>query len=172
MSFNILCFVTVTTNHINFSHISPIIKNGKFITISNYWEHDLGRSLRHLIGLVNQLMEKGVDLKSLQDPVNTTHAQGRLVFNLFAPLAEFERDLIVERTPAGLASARARGRSGGRPQGLNAVAKKKAIAAEDLYIQGELSVNEIAENLGISKVTLYQYLRYRGVQIGCKNTHP
>ncbi|MBD2798903.1 recombinase family protein [Xenorhabdus sp. M] len=132
----------------------------------------LGRSLRHLIELVNQLLEKGVGLKSLQDPIDTTNAQGRLVFNLFASLAEFERNLIVERTQAGLASARARGRSGGRPQGLNEVAKKKAIAAEALYTQSELSVKEIAENLGISKVTLYRYLRYRGVQIGCKNVRP
>ncbi|MDC9598568.1 recombinase family protein [Xenorhabdus anantnagensis] len=115
-------------------------------------------------------MEKGIGLKSLHDPVDTTNAQGRLVFNIFASLAEFERDLIVERTQAGLAAARARGRSGGRPPGLNEKAKKKAIAAEALYIKGELSVNEIAENLGISKVTLYRYLRYQGVEIGCKNS--
>ncbi|MDC9598579.1 recombinase family protein [Xenorhabdus anantnagensis] len=135
------------------------------------WKLDrLGRSLRHLIELVNQLMEKGIGLKSLHDPVDTTNAQGRLVFNIFASLAEFERDLIVERTQAGLAAARARGRSGGRPPGLNEKAKKKAIAAEALYIKGELSVNEIAENLGISKVTLYRYLRYQGVEIGCKNS--
>ncbi|WP_428846494.1 recombinase family protein [Photorhabdus heterorhabditis] len=76
-------------------------------------------------------------LKSLQDPVDTTNAQGRLVFNIFASLAEFERDLIVERTQAGLAAARARGRSGGRPPGLNEKAKKKAIAAEALYTKGD-----------------------------------
>lgn len=133
------------------------------------WKLDrLGRSLRHLIELVNQLMEKNVGLKSLQDPVDTTNAQGRLIFNLFASLAEFERDLIVERTQAGLAAARARGRTGGRPQGLTDAAKRKAIAAEALYTRGELSVNAIAENLGISKVTLYRYLKYRGVQVGRK----
>jgi len=133
------------------------------------WKLDrLGRSLRHLVELVNKLMRKKVGLKSLQDPVDTTSAQGRLIFNLFASLAEFERDLIVERTQAGLAAARARGRQGGRPKGLTEMAEKKAIAAEALYIKGELSVNEIADNLSISKATLYRYLRYRGLRIGNK----
>lgn len=142
------------------------IRSGDVIVI---WKLDrLGRSLRHLIELVNQLMEKNVGLKSLQDPVDTTSAQGRLIFNLFASLAEFERDLIVERTQAGLAAARARGRTGGRPQGLTDAAQRKAIAAEALYTRGDLSVNAIAENLGISKVTLYRYLKYRGVQVGHK----
>lgn len=131
------------------------------------WKLDrLGRSLRHLVDLVSTLMEKGVDLKSLQDPIDTTHSQGRFVFNLFATLAEFERDLIRERTQAGLNAARARGRRGGRPPGLSKPAEKKAVAAEALYGKGELSVNEIAENLGVSKATLYKYLRHRGVVVG------
>lgn len=142
------------------------IRPGDVIII---WKLDrLGRSLNHLIELVNQLMEKRVGLISLQDPVDTTNAQGRLIFNIFASLAEFERDLIVERTQAGLEAARARGRFGGRPQGLADAAKRKAIAAEALYTRGELSVNAIAENLGISKVTLYRYLKYRGIQVGRK----
>ncbi|EDT0100563.1 resolvase [Salmonella enterica subsp. enterica] len=142
------------------------IRPGDVIII---WKLDrLGRSLNHLIELVNQLMEKSVGLISLQDPVDTTNAQGRLIFNIFASLAEFERDLIVERTQAGLEAARARGRFGGRPQGLTDAAKRKAIAAEALYTRGELSVNAIAENLGISKVTLYRYLKYRGIQVGRK----
>ena len=70
--------------------------------------------------------------------------------------AEFERDLIVERTQAGLSSARARGRKGGRPKGLSAAAEKKAIAAEALYKEGRLGVDAIAENLGVSKATLYK----------------
>lgn len=142
------------------------IRPGDVIVI---WKLDrLGRSLNHLIELVNQLMGKNVGLISLQDPVDTTNAQGRLIFNIFASLAEFERDLIVERTQAGLEAARAKGRFGGRPRGLTDAAKRKAIAAEALYTRGELSVNAIAENLGISKVTLYRYLKYRGVQVGCK----
>lgn len=131
------------------------------------WKLDrLGRSLKHLIGLVSALMEKSVGLKSLNDPVDTTSSHGRLVFNIFASLAEFERDLIRERTQAGLQAARARGRVGGRPKGLSEQAKKTAIAAEALYKQGKLSVNEVARNLGISKGTLYSYLRYRGVKTG------
>jgi len=131
------------------------------------WKLDrLGRSLQHLVELVNQLMEKGVGLKSLHDPIDTTHAQGRLVFNIFASLAEFERDLIIERTQAGLTAARARGRQGGRPKGLSPAAEKKAIAAEALYGKGDLSVREIMENLGISKATLYKYLRHRNVAVG------
>lgn len=131
------------------------------------WKLDrLGRSLRHLIDLVNVLMEKEVGLKSLQDPIDTTTAQGRLIFNIFASLAEFERDLIIERTQAGLNAARARGRKGGRPKGLSDTAKKKAIAAESLYVTGNLSIKEIIDTLHISRATLYRYLRHRNIDIG------
>jgi DNA invertase Pin-like site-specific DNA recombinase len=119
------------------------------------WKLDrLGRSLRDLVDLVSTLMEKRVGLKSLQDPIDTTSSQGRLVFNIFASLAEFERDLIIQRTQAGLSAARARGRKGGRPKGLTGAAEKKAVAAESLYKEGNLSVNAIAENLGVCKATL------------------
>ena len=131
------------------------------------WKLDrMGRSLHHLIKVVNDLITKGVDIISLQDPLNTTTAQGRLIFNMFASLAEFEKDLIRERTMAGLKSARARGRMGGRPKGLSEKAKKVACTAEALYIQNELKTDDIAEQLGISKTTLYKYLRERNVQIG------
>ena len=111
-------------------------------------------------------MERGVALKSLNDPIDTTSSHGRLIFNVFASLAEFERDLIRERTQAGLQAARARGRKGGRPGGLSDQARKKAIAAESIYSEGTLSVSEIARNLEISKSTLYKYLRHQGVEIG------
>jgi DNA invertase Pin-like site-specific DNA recombinase len=131
------------------------------------WKLDrMGRSLHHLIKVVNDLIAKGVDIISLQDPLNTTTAQGRLIFNMFASLAEFEKDLIRERTMAGLKSARARGRMGGRPKGLSEKAKKVACTAEALYLQNELKTDDIAEQLGISKTTLYKYLRTRNVQIG------
>ena len=126
----------------------------------------MGRSLHHLIKVVNDLIAKGVDIISIQDPLNTTSAQGRLIFNMFASLAEFEKDLIRERTMAGLKSARARGRMGGRPKGLSEKAKKAACTAEALYLQNELKTDDIAEQLGISKTTLYKYLRARNVQIG------
>lgn len=131
------------------------------------WKLDrLGRSLTHLIEIVNQLLERKVGLKSLNDPIDTTTAQGRLTFNIFAALSEFERDIIWERTDAGLSAARARGRKGGRPKGVPAAAQPTACAAETLYREGKLSTQQIADRLNISKSTLYSYLRYRGVAIG------
>ncbi|WP_349618559.1 recombinase family protein [Azotobacter salinestris] len=140
------------------------IRSGDTVVI---WKLDrLGRSLKHLVELVGELAERKVGLQSLNDPIDTTHAQGRLVFNLFASLAEFERELIRERTQAGLSAARVRGRIGGRPKGLPAKAEATAMAAETLYREGRLSVSDIGEKLHISKSTLYRYLRHRGVVIG------
>ena len=135
------------------------------------WKLDrLGRSLRHLINLTAQLVDKKVGLISLNDPIDTTTVQGRLNFGIFASLAEFERELIRERTQAGLKSARARGRKGGRPKGMSKEAQEKATIAEALYINGTIPVKKIAEQLDISKTTLYLYLRYRNVRIGGQKT--
>ncbi|KPL49040.1 resolvase [Xanthomonas axonopodis] len=131
------------------------------------WKLDrMGRSLKHLVELVGSLIERKVGLLSLNDPIDTTNAQGRFVFNLFATLAEFERELIRERTQAGLTAARARGRVGGRPKGLSPQAEATALAAETLYRERKLSVAAIAQKLHLSKSTLYSYLRHRGVEIG------
>ncbi len=131
------------------------------------WKLDrMGRSLHHLVTIVNDLVSKNIDIISLQDPLNTTTAQGRLIFNMFASLAEFEKDLIRERTMAGLKSARARGRMGGRPKGLSEKARKTACTAEALYKQKELTSDEIAKQLNISKTTLYSYLKSRNVLLG------
>lgn len=133
------------------------------------WKLDrLGRNLAHLIHLTTTLIEKKVGLTSLNDPIDTTTSQGRLVFGFFASLAEFERELIRERTQAGLKSARARGRTGGRPKGMSQAAIEKAEIAEALYQNGTIPVKKIAEQLDISKTTLYLYLRYRNVCIGVK----
>jgi DNA invertase Pin-like site-specific DNA recombinase len=131
------------------------------------WKLDrLGRSLPHLIGIINDLTARKVGLKSLNDPLDTTTSHGRLILHLFASLAEFECDVIRERTQAGLSAARARGRKGGRPKGLPRAAQSTAYVAETLYRQGQLSTRQIAEKLRISKSTLYAYLRHRGVFIG------
>ena len=131
------------------------------------WKLDrLGRSLKDLVSLVNEIEAKGVGLQSLNDHIDTTTPQGKLTFHIFAALAEFERDIISERTKAGLAAARARGRKGGRPKGLSKKAQNTAIVAEQLYQENELSTKEICEQLSISKNTFYRYLRYRGVEIG------
>lgn len=140
------------------------IRSGDLLII---WKLDrLGRSLKHLVSLVGELMDKGVGLQSINDPIDTTTPHGRLTFNIFASLAEFERDIIRERTKAGLKAARARGRVGGRPKGLSKQAEATAAAAVTLYQEGKMSTRQIAKMLGISKTTLYSYLRHRGLEIG------
>lgn len=134
------------------------------------WKLDrLGRSLKHLVELINQFIQQDIGLRSLNDHIDTTTPQGRLIFNIFASLAEFERDLIQERTNAGLAAARARGRLGGKPKGLSKEAESIACAAEILYKEGKLSVNQIIKQLGIAKATFYNYLRRRNVSISSYN---
>lgn len=130
------------------------------------WKLDrLGRSLKNLISLVQELMQNNIGLCSLNDPIDTTTSQGRLIFNIFASLAEFERDIICERTQAGLNAARARGRRGGRPKGISKQSEATACAVETLYKEKKLSVIEICKKLNISKSTLYKYLRFRNVEI-------
>jgi len=130
------------------------------------WKLDrLGRSLKHLVELIQILIERKIGLCSLNDPIDTTTPQGRLVFNIFASLAEFERDIVRERTQAGLSAARARGRLGGRPRGIPKESEATACAAETLYREKKLSVMQISKKLNISKSTLYKYLRYRNVEI-------
>ncbi len=134
------------------------------------WKLDrLGRSLRNLVDIVNHLIAAKVGLLSLNDPVDTTTSHGLLTFNIFASLAEFERDIIRERTQAGLLSARARGRVGGKPAGLSRKAEATACAAETLYLERKLSTRQIAQHLSICKTTLYAYLRYRKVKIGSES---
>lgn len=140
------------------------LREGDIIVV---WKLDrLARSLKDLVGLVNEIQGKGSGLQSLNDHIDTTTPHGKFTFHLFAALAEFERDIIRERTNAGLAAARARGRKGGRPKGLTQKAQHTAIIAERLYQEGELSVKEICEQLSISKMTLYNYLRHQGVEVG------
>ncbi len=134
-------------------------------TVVVYKLDRLGRSLKHLVETVADFEDKGISFMSLNDPVDTTSSHGMLIFNIFASLAEFERDLIRERTRAGLQSARARGRTGGRPKGLSEKAEQTARLCESLYLEGKIGANQIAEQLSISKATLYKYLRHRGVEI-------
>ena len=133
------------------------------------WKLDrLGRSLKNLVELVTGFQAKQIHFISLHDHLDTTSAQGRLMFNLFASLAEFERDLTRERTIAGLAAARARGRQGGRPPGLSKESQSKAEAAKTLYLQKDKTVGQIANLLGVSRATIYRYLSLLGVLTGTK----
>ncbi|CAA7197636.1 recombinase family protein [Chryseobacterium potabilaquae] len=125
----------------------------------------LGRSLKHLLEMVDFFNKKEVGLQSISDSIDTTTPQGRLFFNISASFAEFEKDLIRERTRAGLEAARARGRKGGRRRGMSKEAEQKAILVETYYREGKMSVMEIAKEVGISKMTLYKYLRHRNVPI-------
>lgn len=114
----------------------------------------LGRSLQELLELVNGLEKRGVGFLSLQEALDTTTPGGRLVFHIFASLAEFERDLIRERTMAGLRAARARGRKGGRKAKMD---DRKIALARKLMADPEYSVAEICETLGVSSSTLYRH---------------
>ena len=119
------------------------------------WKLDrLGRSLKHLIETVNRLHEKDVGFTSLQESIDTTTSGGKLIFHVFGALAEFERELIRERTQAGLKAARARGRKGGRPQKLNA---KQIELAKKMMSDPDITVDTICQTLKISKPTLYRY---------------
>src|SRR5438552_3531972 len=121
------------------------------------WRLDrLGRSLRHLIDTLLELDQRGVGFKSLTESIDTTTPGGKLIFHVFGALAEFERDLIRERTNAGLAAARARGRTGGRPKAFGN--PKKLAMAKTLYADKQRSIPEICHTLGVSRSTLYRYL--------------
>jgi len=123
------------------------------------WKLDrLGRDLRHLVNLIHELTEKGIGLKVLTGhgaAIDTTTAAGKLVFGIFAALAEFERELISERTRAGLAAARARGRSGGRPYKMTPAKLRLAMAAMG---KPETNVGDLCEELSITRQTLYRHV--------------
>ncbi|STX43957.1 site-specific DNA recombinase; e14 prophage [Legionella donaldsonii] len=120
------------------------------------WRLDrLSRSLKDLIDMVASLDEKKIGLKSLHESIDTSSSSGKLIFHIFGALAEFERNLIRERTHAGLQAARARGRKGGRPKKLSTDKAKLAIK---LYKGKEHSIKQICELIGVSKPTLYKYL--------------
>ena len=126
------------------------------------WRLDrLGRSMRHLVNMIEDLKERGIGFRSISDGmIDTTSASGELVVNMFSALAQFERRLIQERTKAGLAAARSRGRKGGRP----AMDRNhpKVILANKLYCDRSVYLDDICSTLRISKSTLYRYLSMHG----------
>jgi DNA invertase Pin-like site-specific DNA recombinase len=120
------------------------------------WRLDrLGRSLPHLITTMTDLEERGIGFKSLTENIDTTTSGGKLIFHIFGALAEFERNLIRERTSAGLIAARARGRKGGRPKALTA---KQLSIVKELYDKKH-PIAEICQTLKISKATLYRSIK-------------
>ena len=124
------------------------------------WRLDrLGRSLKHLLETITKLNKRKIGFKSLTESIDTTTSNGRLIFNIFASLAEFERDLIRERTKAGLAAARARGRVGGSPKAKTLNTPKKVAMAQSLYDNKNNSIDDICKTLNISRATLYRYIK-------------
>ena len=141
--------------------VKELLRKGDTLVV---WRLDrLGRSLRDLIEWVRYFDEQGVALQSLHEAIDTSTPTGKLTFHLFGALADFERNLIQERTQAGLAAARARGRNGGRRKSLDP--DKRALAV-DLYRKKELPVLKICELMGISKPTLYSYVRESQKAVG------
>ena len=127
------------------------VRSGDTVVI---WRLDrLGRSLRHLIDLVAELEDRGVGLRSLTESIDTSTPGGRLIFHVFGSLAEFEKDLIRERTMAGLAAARARGRVGGRP---TVWTPDKAKAATAMVASGAHDISTLARALGVSRASVYR----------------
>ena len=131
------------------------LKDGDTLIV---WRLDrLGRSLRNLIHIVEQLKSRGVGFRSLNDGgIDTTTASGEMIFNIFATLAQFERRLIQERTMAGLTAARARGRNGGRPE--TAADDTRVLMAKKMSKNKTISVGEICSTLKISRATSYRYV--------------
>ena len=130
------------------------IKNGDVLIV---WKLDrLGRSLRHLIELIETLREKGAGLQSLSDGINTTTAGGKLVFHIMGALAEFERSLIIERTQAGLAAAKRRGKYPGRPKLLT---PQQIKHAKKMLDQGEETTGSLAALFSVDRTTIWRALR-------------
>ncbi len=128
------------------------------------WRLDrLGRSIKELIGLVNGLEDRGVGFRSLRESLDTTSPGGRLVFHVFASIAEFERDVIRERTMAGLEAARARGRKGGRKPVMD---EKKLALASRLMGDSRVPIADVCDAVGVSSSTLYRYLTPDGRRRG------
>ena len=150
------CSSTVT-NRPGLARALEVVREGDALVI---WKLDrIGCSLGHVVELVGGLQKHGIGLKVLTGGIDTTSSTGRLVFGIFATLAEFERDLILERTMAGLAAARARGRIGGRPRLMT---RAKLRTAMTMMADRGNAATDVAEQLGISISTLYAYVDGEG----------
>lgn len=140
-----------------FLKMLEMARSGDVIVV---WRLDrLGRSLKELIETVLMLQSRGIELRSLKEHLDTTTATGKLMFHVIAALAEFERDLISERTQAGLDAARARGRKGGRPSALAKIEPRNLARAKDLYAAKQNTIQEIMALTGFkSRATFYKYV--------------
>lgn len=135
-------------------HMLDLLREGDTVVV---WKLDrLGRSLQNLVELINNFDTRGVQFRSLTEAIDTSTPGGTLIFNIFGSLAQFERDLIRERTRAGLEAARARGRTGGRPASLN---EKQIKEVRRLYESRSVTVDQIAKMMNVGRATIYRYLK-------------
>lgn len=142
------------TERIGLNEVLNFLRDGDVLVV---WKLDrLGRTLKQLIEIINQLSEKNIGFLSLHEKIDTTTSGGKLIFHIFAALAEFERDIIRERTNAGLKAARIRGKLGGRPKIMD---ENKIAIARTLYNDNTTSIKDICKILNISRATLYRYIK-------------
>src|SRR6266540_6918559 len=139
--------------------LTQALEFGRSGDILVVWKLDrLGRSLKQLIEIVTELQKRNVGFKSLTESIDTTSPGGKLIFHIFGALAEFERDLIRERTRAGLTAARARGRKGGRPHATGLADPKQRALAKRLYAAKETPVADLCRMFKVSRATFYRYV--------------
>jgi DNA invertase Pin-like site-specific DNA recombinase len=137
------------------SDAEMVLREGDVLVV---WKLDrLGRSIQHLIASINDLNSKGIGFRSLQEAIDTQTSGGKLIFHIFSALAEFERDLIRERTNAGLSAARARGKKGGRPKSMEQA--KSIRLLKQMHDDPSYSINDICKTFNISRSTFYRYLK-------------
>lgn len=133
------------------------------------WRLDrLGRSLKHLLEVLTDLEQRGIGFRSLTESIDTTTPGGKLIFHIFGALAEFERNLIRERTLAGQAAARARGRRGGHPRSSGMDDPKKRALAQSMYDNTDTPIPDICKTLRIGKTTFYRYVETHNRRPGRK----
>ncbi len=146
------------------SKLLKYVREGDTIVV---WKLDrLARSLIHFTNFINELNKKEVKFRSITEPfLDTTDksSHSQFIVNIFAALAQLERDIIIERTKAGMASARARGKVFGAPKGISKKNQQKSILCAEYFKEGKLTVNEICERVGVSRATYYKYLRHQGL---------
>ena len=147
--------------------LSKVLKYAREGDTIVVWKLDrLARSLIHFTNFINELNAKGIKFRSITEPfLDTTDksSHSQFIINIFAALAQLERDIIIERTKAGMASARARGKVFGAPKGISKKNQQKAIICEQYFKEGKLTVKEICERVEISRATYYTYLRHQGL---------
>jgi DNA invertase Pin-like site-specific DNA recombinase len=148
---------TASGTRTNRPELARLLETARFEDVIVCWRLDrIARSLRHLIDIADDLRRRGVGLRSITEAIDTSTPAGRFLFNILGALGQMEREIIVERTRAGLAAAAARGRRGGRPPALD---DAKIRAARAMLASGTMTASEVARQVGCAPSTLYRHVR-------------